>query len=131
MNEVRLISSVKANKNQMKPSKGPKRNDLPNTNCQVVDAGAPNAMHMGTVPADITVAAVNETFAYLQNSLCFPLLPVSEELRSAGMLSGEPLNSCEDLPLRVAIIEEGELQNASRTVDQFELLGVGVGEESS
>jgi hypothetical protein len=85
---------------------------------------------MGTVPADITVAAVNETFAYLQNSLCFPLLPVSEELRSAGMLSGVR-SSCEDLPLRVAIIEEGELQNASRTVAQFELLGVGVGEESS
>jgi hypothetical protein len=40
------------------------------------------------------------------------------------MLSGVR-SSCEDLPLRVAIIEEGELQNASRTVAQFELLGVG------
>lgn len=28
-------------------------------------------------------------------------------------------------------MEEGELQNASRTVAQFELLGVGVGEKSS
>jgi hypothetical protein len=71
--EVRLINSVKANKNQMKPSKGPKRNDLPNANCQVVLAGAPNAMHMGTVPEDTTVAAVNAILATLQNCRCLPL----------------------------------------------------------
>jgi hypothetical protein len=55
---VRLINSVNAKKNQMNPSKGPKRNDFPKTNCQVVDAGAPKEMHMGTVPADTTVATV-------------------------------------------------------------------------
>ncbi len=48
------------------------------------------------------------------------------------MLSGEEVPSCsDDLRLTVAFIEEGELQNASRTVDQFETLGVGPGDGSS
>jgi hypothetical protein len=74
--EVLLINSVKANKNQMKPSNGPKRKAFPNTNCHVVLAGAPNAMHMGTVPADAIVAAVNDILATLQNSRCLPLFAV-------------------------------------------------------